>query len=132
MSMHTTTESNDDPRQLNAEGATTRRRRRWSWEQKLEVIARWEASGLSRVAFCRQEGLGYGNFLAWLRQRTAGSGAQPRGAGGVGFLEVRLADGATAREARMEVVAPNGWRVRLGDEFAEGALRRVLHLVGQC
>jgi transposase-like protein len=132
MSMHTTTESSDDGRPLAAEGATTRRRRRWCWEQKLEVIARWEASGLSRVAFCRQEGLGYGNFLAWLRQHTAGSGAQPRGADSGGFLEVRLANEATATGARMEVGAPNGWRVRLGDEFAEGALRRVLHLVGQC
>lgn len=132
MNMHTTTECDGDPRQLNAERATTRRRRRWSWEQKLEVIARWEASELSRVAFCRQEGLGYGSFLGWLKRRKAGSAAELPGAGGGGLLEVRLGDGVMENQARMEVVAPNGWRVRLGDEFAGEALRRVLHLVGQC
>jgi hypothetical protein len=129
--MHTTTESNIDPRQLDREHAALRRRR-WSWEPNLEVIARWEASGLSRLAFCQREGLGYGNFLAWLRQRTAGTGVQPQGAGGGGLLEVRLGNGPPEVGARMEVVAPNGWRVRLGDEFAEETLRRVLQLVGQC
>ena len=80
MSMHTTTHTNIDPRQLTGEHAT-RRRRRWTWGRKLEV---------------------------------------------------RLKDGAPQAGARMEVVAPNGWRVRIGDEFAGEALRRVLHLVGQC
>jgi hypothetical protein len=47
-------------------------------------------------------------------------------------LEVRLGNGVPEAGARMEAVAPNGWRVRLGDEFAGEALRRVLHLVGQC
>ena len=84
------------------------------------------------MAFCRQDGLCYGNFLNWLRQRTARSAAELGSAGGGGFLEVRLGDGATEAGARMEVVAPNGWRVRLGDEFAGGVLRRVLHVVGQC
>lgn len=95
-------------------------------------MGRWEASGLSRVAFCQQEGLGYGSLLAWLRQRKEGTGALEQDVGGGGLLEVRLKDGAAEAGARMEVVAPNGWRVRLGDEFAGEALRRVLHLVGQC
>jgi hypothetical protein len=131
MNSHTTTELSDDAEEQSGEHAAARRRR-WSWEQKLEVITRWEASGLSRMAFCRQESLCYGNFLNWLRQRTARSAAELRIAGGGGLLEVRLGDGVPEGGARMEVVAPNGWRVRLGDEFAEGALRRVLNLVGQC
>jgi transposase-like protein len=131
MNSHTSTELNDDATEPSGEHAVPRRRR-WNWERKLEAIARWEASGLSRMAFCRQEGLCYGNFLNWLRQRTARSAAELRGAGGGGLLEVRLGDGMPEAAARMEVVAPNGWRVRLGDEFAEEALRRVLHVVGQC
>ena len=131
MDMHTTTKAKIDATEPSGEHAAPRRRR-LSWEQKLEVITRWEASGLSRMAFCRQEGLCYGNFLNWLRQRTARSAAQQQGADGGGLLEVRLGDGVPEAGARMEVVAPNGWRVRLGDEFADGALRRVLHLVGQC
>lgn len=108
------------------------RRQRWTWEQKLELIARWEASGLSRVAFCRQERLCYGNFLNWLRQRTGRSAAELRIGDGGGLLEVRLSDGVPEVRMRMEVVAPNGWRVRIEDEFAEGALRRVLSMLGQC
>ena len=115
--------------------AAPHRRRRWSWEAKLEILARWEASGLGRMAFCRREGLGYGNLLNWLRRRTAANVAQAhapaQGVGGGGLLEVRLSEGVSEGGARMEVLAPNGWRVRLGDEFGGETLEKVLALVGR-
>ena len=58
MKMHTTGKSNIEAKADRGRRGVPRKQR-WTWEQKLELIARWEASGLSRVAFCRQERLCY-------------------------------------------------------------------------
>ena len=45
-----------------------RARQRYSREEKQRHILDQAASGLSAAAYCRQHGIGYGNFLNWQRQ----------------------------------------------------------------
>ena len=101
-------------------------------EQKSELVEGWCESGLTRAEYCRREGLGYGRFLAWIAQwadRAEEKASVPE------FVEVRAAGGAlegNPDQPAIELVAPNGWRVRLGSDFESGALQRVLELLGRC
>lgn len=55
-------------------------RRRFSAEEKARIIGLYEESGLTRVEFCRREGIGLFNLQRWLGKR--------RGAGEARFVEV--------------------------------------------
>ncbi len=101
-------------------------RRRWSCEQKDELVERWCESGLSRAEFCRREGLCYGRFLAWVAEASMAGG-------GPEFVEVLESEGAPGGGSdRLEVVAPNGWKVCLGEGFDSRAVERLLGIVARC
>ena len=109
-----------------------RERRRWSSSEKLALVERWKRSGVSRAAFCRQEGLCYSNFLVWVAEWTNQQASGPE------FVEVvegeqwPKAVGEGRRSGSIELLAPNGWLVRLGGAFESRDLQRVVEVLGQC
>ena len=50
-------------------GMTKRPRRRFSAEEKARIVGRYEGSGLTRVEFCRREGVSLFNLQRWLGKR---------------------------------------------------------------
>jgi len=102
------------------------------------MIERWRSSGQTQEAFCRQRHLKIGTFVSW-KHRWAGR--RIRGGNGssassrAGFVEISLkgAEGAGEESWGYEVELANGRRVRLGREFDEGTLSRLISaLEGSC
>lgn len=94
-------------------------------ERRNELIAAYQASGLTQVAFTRREGIKYSTFTAWLqgRRRTQPSPAV------VPATPLRFVEASAPAEWRgLEVTLPDGTRVRgvSAGEVAEvvQALRR--------
>jgi len=114
------------------------RRRRWSVEEKLQVLAQSVASGSSVMLVCRMHGISSGQLYTWRRQFRTGELT--------GFAPVRLASPVdelalpsapvdpvpTLPEpdrlagGTIEVELPSGVKLRLTGAVDEGALRRVL------
>ena len=63
------------------------------WQER---ITQWQSSGLSGMAYCKQESLAYGRFIYW-RKKLVGS-PEPDGATPSGFARV-------APVARLEAAA---------------------------
>jgi hypothetical protein len=81
----------------------SRQKKRQAWQQRLE---RFESSGLSVVAFCRQEGVSAHSFYYW-KQRVAATGCP------VGAPEPRLLPVRVLTLSPVEVVLPSGPVLRL-------------------
>ena len=62
------------PRMETENEKTGRSRRRFSAEEKARIVGLYEQSGLTRVEFCRREGVRLFNLQRWLGKRR-----QPRG-----------------------------------------------------
>ena len=55
---------------MDSENEMSRRpRRRFSAEEKARIVGLYEESGLTRVEFCRREGIGLFNLQRWLGKR---------------------------------------------------------------
>lgn len=93
-------------------------------------MERWGESGLSRVEFCRREGIPYGSFVRWIAQWIEQEEADPE------FVEVLEATPEACKNvdanSGIELVAPNGWRVRVGSAIATRDLERVVEVLGRC
>jgi transposase-like protein len=50
---------------------------RTSRDERLALVAEQESSGMTAMAFCRERGLGYQNFLRW--KQTLAAGQTPDG-----------------------------------------------------
>lgn len=113
-------------------GTTRRHRRTWDQAQKRQLVGQWQQSGVSRREFCRLSGLCYSAFLRWSREAPVDGNNR--------FVEVKF-----EKEARnisglkmetafdlAELVAPNGWRVRLPQNFDAGQMREVLKILDRC
>jgi hypothetical protein len=87
------------------------------------AIRRWAASGSSKAAFCRAEGISPVTFFRWMQE--FGSVGQPSASGG--FVEVRL-DRATAPRG-FELEFSSGRRLRIPPGFDAGDLERILALL---
>jgi transposase len=114
------------------------RRRRWSVEEKLRVLAQSVAPGSSVMLVCRMHGISSGQLYTWRRQFRTGELT--------GFAPVTLAPPVeqlapafpsadpvpTLREAdraadgMIEVALPSGVKLRITGAVDEAALRRVL------
>jgi transposase len=114
------------------------RRRRWSLEEKLRILAQSVAAGSSPSLVCRLHGISSGQLYTWRRQFRTGELT--------GFAPVRLAPPVeelpraaasvdpvltlpeTDRPADgiIEVELPSGVKLRLTGAVDELALRRVL------
>ena len=113
------------------------RRRRWSTEEKLRILAQSVAPGSSVMLVCRTYGISSGQLYTWRRQFRTGelTGFAPiTVAPPVGQLEppAASAEPATSSEdnrpavGTIEVELPSGIKVRLTGAVDEAALRRVL------
>jgi len=87
-------------------GTSKGKRVRRSASEWAQVIERFEASGLSKTAFCRREGIGEGSFGRW----RARLGTPQRS----DFVEwtTSAASGSLA-PGEMELSLPGGVRLRL-------------------
>jgi transposase len=114
------------------------RRRRWSLEEKLRILAQSVAPGSSATLVCRLHGISSGQLYTWRRQFRTGELT--------GFAPVRLASPvekllrATApvdpaptlpesdrrADGTIEVELPSGVKLRLTGAVDEAGLRRVL------
>jgi transposase-like protein len=82
--------------------------RLYSDERRHELIAAYQTSGLTQVAFARREGIKYSTFTAWLQgRRRAAQRPCPASAKAVHFVEASLAAGLRG----VEVTLPDGTRV---------------------
>jgi transposase len=114
------------------------RRRRWSLEEKLRILAQSVAPGSSPTLVCRLHGISSGQLYTWRRQFRTGELT--------GFAPVRLAPPVEQRalatapvdavptlaepdrptDGIIEVELPSGVKLRLTGAVDEVALRRVL------
>lgn len=95
--------------------------KRWGEEEGRVALAAWRASGLPLQTFAREQGLCPQRLRAW-RGRL---GESPT------LLPVRLVGGTSAAApgfggAMMELVLVTGRRVRLGPEFDEQSVARLV------
>ena len=114
------------------------RRRRWSLEEKLRILAQSVAPGSSPSLVCRLHGISSGQLYTWRRQFRSGELT--------GFAPVRLAppveelpleaapvdpmptppEPDRRADGTIEVELPSGVKLRLTGAVDEAALRRVL------
>jgi transposase len=114
------------------------RRRRWSLEEKLRILAQSVVPGSSASLVCRLHGISSGQLYTWRRQFRTGELT--------GFAPVRLvapveelpsaavpvepvptlAEPDRPAEGIIEVELPSGVKLRLTGSVDEAALRRVL------
>jgi transposase len=113
------------------------RRRRWSLEEKLRILAQSVAPGSSASLVCRLHGISSGQLYTWRRRFRTGELT--------GFAPVRLAPPVEQRaltgpvdpvptlgesdrptDGIIEVELPSGVKLRLTGAVDEAALRRVL------
>jgi transposase len=109
------------------------RRRRWSTEEKLRVLAQSMAPGSSPSLACRMHGISTGQLSTWRKQFRSGELT--------GFVPVSvMADAALPEPADVphaidvaptavgliEVELPSGVKLRITGDVGEAALRRAL------
>jgi len=91
------------------------------WQERLN---RFEASGLSIDAFCRQEAVGRSTFMDWLQtlkkepRRQAAMEGETRSAERPAFVPV------TVNANMIEILLPGGGRVRLSAGIDRARRRR--------
>ncbi|WP_049974574.1 transposase [Azospirillum sp. B4] len=109
------------------------RRRRWSTEEKLRVLAQSVAPGSSPSLTCRMHGISTGQLSTWRKQFRSGelTGFVPVSV----VADAALPEPAVAPQAAerapvaigvIEVELPTGVRLRITGDVGEAALRRVL------
>ncbi len=108
------------------------RRRRWSSEEKLRVLAQSIASGSSASLTCRLHGISSGQLYTWRKQFRQGELT--------GFVPVAIASEPPrlqgpepaklstelATAGVIEVALPTGVNLRVTGDVSEVSLRRVL------
>lgn len=109
------------------------RRRRWSTEEKLRVLAQSVAPGSSPTLVCRTYGISRGQLSTWRKQFRAGNLT--------GFVPVSVVEDRPPPElpaapipsaskpapgGMIEVELPSGVKLRVTGDVGETALRRVL------
>ncbi len=114
------------------------RRRRWSTEEKLRVLAQSVAPGSSPSLTCRLHGISSGQLYTWRKQFRTGelTGFIPVAIGSEPVAQLpppeSIDDGppvyptAPHSDGLIEVELPSGVKLRLTGDIDEAALRRVL------
>lgn len=91
--------------------------RRSFWQGHL---VQWQASGLSQVAYCRQQGLKVAQFGYWKKRLLAGQ--PPDTASAAGFIPLQMASAG----ATLTIVLNNSLRVEVHPGFDPVTLRAVV------
>lgn len=114
------------------------RRRRWSVEEKLRIVAECDEPGAVLRAVAARYDV-YPNLLrTWRRQARQG---QLRADQSLRLIPVQVAEApvlvaeaspslsAKNRPGTVEIALPNGWRVSVGNDVTLTALRRVMSVL---
>jgi len=99
------------------------RRRRWSLEQKRAIVAESHRSDTTPAAVARRHGLNTGQLYTWRGQLRAPS--LPNFA----RVELAEAEAPVAPLGLIEIILPDGARVRVDTKVDERTLRRVLKVL---
>jgi transposase len=114
------------------------RRRRWSNDQKLRIVAESSEPGASVRAVAARHDVYPGLLHTWRRQARHGQLAGPRP---LELLPVHLTEPSasmakkpevcppTVPVASIEIILPDGSQVRVGKEVSVTALRRVISVL---
>jgi transposase len=109
------------------------RRRRWSAEEKLRVLAQSVAPGSSPTLTCRMYGISSGQLSSWRKQFRQGelTGFVPVSVIADPALPEPVAAPVTTEPeptaaGTIEVELPTGVKLRINGDVGEAALRRVL------
>jgi transposase len=107
------------------------RRRRWSREEKLRIVAESAQPGRTTSQVARDHGIAPGQLFIWRRQLL--SEAIASGVVDDGFAAVEIANGAAASaslamggDRPIEIRLPNGIVIGVSEAVGVEALRRVL------
>ena len=92
------------------------------WTKRIDA---WERSGLSRAAFCVARRLNLHTFDYWRRALRASSGAQA-------LVPVVVAPVRAPTSAPIEVVLPNGIRLRVAPGSDLSTLRPLIEVLRAC
>ena len=92
-------------------------------------MAEYASSELSRVEFCRKQGLSVATLARYRkRQQTAQEQAQISGR----WLKVEVAGPEAATASGLVVALPGGRRIEVGRGFDPGTLRRLMEILERC
>jgi transposase len=108
------------------------KRRDWSTEEKLRILAQGTAPGSSPALTCRMQGISSGQYYTWRKQFRSGALT--------GFVPVLMAPDIPALPApapveaqpaallagNVEVELPNGIKLRVTGGVDAGTLRQIL------
>jgi transposase len=109
------------------------RRRQWSREDKLRIVAESAGPGRTSSQVARRYGLSPGQLFTWRRQLLAEAIANS--VGNDGFVPVEVAkepvtatlpQSTSAGDRAIEIKLPNGIVIGVGETVAVEPLRRVL------
>jgi hypothetical protein len=108
-------------------------RRRRSRAEVEQLVAEYEASGLSRMAFCQRRGLSLSTLVRYQRrqQQTTGEAAS-----GKRWLAVEVSGAATVTGAGaasgLAVLLRGGRRIEIGRGFDADTLQQLLGVMERC
>jgi transposase len=112
------------------------RRRRWSRDEKLRMVAEWAQPGGTTSRVARDHGVAPGQLFIWRRQLLAEAIAI--GVGVDGFVPVQIASerstsrgSAASGERAIEIRLPNGIVIGVSAAIEVEPLRRVLAALAQ-
>jgi len=109
------------------DGNKKERSPRLSKAEAAKVVAEYEASGLSREAFCAQRSIGIttlGRYFRWRREA--------QGTGKAKFVAVQVTRKqrpAIAGEGKLTVALANGRRIEVGSGFDGAMLEQLVRLL---
>ena len=107
-------------------GLSGRRLRRTGADQRAQLLAAFDRSGMSAAAFARQEGLIYSTFCGW-RHRRAKTNASS------GFVQVQLARAPALAELVIELDARARMRISCAEQIELAArLLQALNATTSC
>jgi len=109
------------------EGNKKARSPRLSKAEASKVVAEYEASGLSREAFCTQRGMGITTLVRYVRWRKEATEA-----GKAKFVAVQVTRKprpSVAGEGKLTVALANGRRIEVGSSFDSPMLEQLVRLL---
>jgi hypothetical protein len=93
-----------------------------------KVVAEYEASGLSREAFCSQRGMGITTLVRYFRWRK-----EAQGVGGAKFVAVQVMRKqqrpSVTGDSKLTVALANGRRIEVSSRFDGAMLEQLVRLL---
>ena len=105
-----------------------KRRRRWSRQEKADIVQRFFESGLPQGPFAESVGVHRTILAKWISLSKSGQLPAPTPT----LLPVRLSKPARTNAAQIVIVLANGRKVLVPVEFEEEALSRVIQVLEKC